>query len=313
MADKSPQSPQLGLMRFVLGSDGFLPIDETTSETLRQAMDDIAEMVEVEQKLDILLANFQELEEELATRSLRHAFRSDHSHREFYDGKQVLNQRVMNTLTAARLYLDQAHHHVKVFFPDDPARWAELKDKASGQYDSVFGYRLMEALRNFAQHRGLPLQGMTLKQSWIEPEPGDRRLVTNLAINLITSGLSGDGGLKPAILAELEALGEVVDIKQFVRDYIEGICVLHDHFRAMVADRITSARELLAHWKARFARHSQEERPELGLHVGLRHPDGTATKLFSLHGDQLTYLEILRARTGGLGKISRRFVTTMPI
>ncbi len=311
--DEPEGAEQLALMRFFIGSRSFIPIDELTANALKTAMDDLHEMVDVEQKFDIVMENFLELETEMTTRLLKQAYLAEGTSQEFYNDKLSFNRRIINILTSTRLYIDQAAHHIGVFFPKDASKAAELKSLFSHEYDTVLAYRVMEALRNFAQHRGLPLQGMTYKTRWIDAEKDEAQLQFNVALNLIVADLDGPGGLKKSVLDELKNKGDKVDIKKMMREYVEALARVHVAFREMLKDRIDSSEKLIAHWSATFDAQCDDEHGVIGLAIGRRRPNGTATKVTAINAAPLDYIKALRARTSSLVKLSKRTVTSTEI
>jgi len=304
---------EVGLWRRVIGAKHFLPLSAEDATLVRGAIEDIYELVQVEQKFDILVANFLELEEEMARRSLVQAYYADHSAREMFEDKQAFNRRVINVLTAARLYVDQIMHHVKVFFPGDAGKEAELKTAIAAQYDGRLGYRVMEALRNYTQHRGLPLQGFTHGSQWLNQNSPDKELEYNVALNLLVGELEADGKFKKATLAELKALGDSVDLKPLARDYLEGLGAVHETFRAMVKDRMDAGVLGLDKARADFLAGCKEDHPGLGLTLAERHSNGTFTVIAHYPKEALEYLDVLKARTRNFANYSRRIVTTRPL
>jgi hypothetical protein len=304
----------IGIKRAVFGGQAILALTADAEARLRLGISHIGEMVDVEQKFDIVLANLVELEQELATRSLKYAFHSDHGPREMLDDRLAFNRRVMNLLTATRLYADQAKHHIRAFFPGDRDVWSEFNGLFSAEYDGHLAYRVMEALRNYAQHRGLPLQGFSHAGRWIDLDAPEKAMESNVALNLAPSELRATGGFKPAVLAELEALGEKVDIKQMIREHVECLGRIHLRFRELVKPQVDVARSEIEQAVAAFAAIASREAPaEAGLAIVSQYPDGTYDVLEYLPRTGLEYLDILQARSRTLISLSRRFVSTRKI
>lgn len=79
-----------------------------------------------------------------------------------------------------------------------------MKAITSPEYDARLGYRVMEALRNYVQHRGLPLHSITVGGGWIDTEEGRRRKEkTTLYLNVDT--LAEDKDFKKDVLDELRS------------------------------------------------------------------------------------------------------------
>jgi hypothetical protein len=212
------------------------------------------------------------------------------------------------------LYSDQAKHHFKAFFPDDPDAAEDLNALFSKEYDEWFAYRVMEALRNYAQHRGLPLQGFSHSGRWLDIKSPDKLMESNVALNLDTTHLAEDSGFKASVLAELKTLGETIDIKLMVREYVECFGRVHTAFRAKVADRLAEDRTELERLVEGFkAIEPKFERTE-GLVLARIKDNGSGYDIIDYYPTHtLLYLENLQARSRTLVNLSRRFVTTAPI
>jgi len=298
------------LRRAVFGEKAFLPLSPEKAENLRRAIADIKEMFDVEQKFDIVLANFVELEQEVANRALHFAFYSEHNGRALLEDKQAFNRRTINFLTAAKLYIDQAKHHIKAFFADNPGAGEALDRAFTDEYDGHLGYRVMEALRNYSQHRGLPLQGLSHHARWLNMNTPERVMEFNVSLNLVTAELTADGKFKASVLKELHDRGKTIDIKLMIRQYVECLGRAHTRFRELVKARIDAARATLVQTAAEFTAICTESDPLIGLAVAQQHEDGTYTVLDYYPSQTLEYLDILQNRSRMLANLSRRRVST---
>src|SRR5689334_16646405 len=151
--------PVTGLMIWAIGQHALLELAPEEVKGLREAVEDLREMVDIEQKFDLVISNFVEHERELAERVLIHTYRGIHSEHDLHDDKLAFARRILNLLSAGRLYIDQVKHHMTKLFPDNQETQAEVVEHFSDQYKSSLGYRVMEALRNYSQHRGMPVHG----------------------------------------------------------------------------------------------------------------------------------------------------------
>ena len=82
--------------------------------------------------------------------------RRDRGYRSSHLDRVLTDRKIANLLSAARLYVDHAKQHVHRILALDPVTTFDVGATLSTQYDLRFGYRCMEALRNYVQHRGLP-------------------------------------------------------------------------------------------------------------------------------------------------------------
>jgi hypothetical protein len=314
MEVRNEGSRKLALMRFTLGSPCALEIEQAVGDKLVRAMDVILEIVSIEQKFSIIMENFLEFEQEIASRVLRDAYFSSQSAQEFFDVKQALNRRAMNILTAVRLYTDQSHSHVKVLFSTDAQRWGELKSAFSRQYDDHLSFRTMEALRNYAQHRGLPIQGLTMGSRWLDAQTATSRLEFNAATNIIISELESDDTFKKSVLEELRRAGGtkgVIDVRPMIREYIQSIAAVHEEFRRMSDPLVDESLALVEEWKQKYKEHCPDQE-QSSIAVGWQYENHTRVRIAYLNDEQIGQLATLRARTRSNVNLAKRYVTTAP-
>ena len=76
-----------------------------------------------------------------------------------------LSRRLLNYLSAVRMFTDQSESTIKREFGSSSERFQRYKEYESELYDSSFAYRFLYKLRNYAQHLGLPLD------SWSRSKP----------------------------------------------------------------------------------------------------------------------------------------------
>lgn len=116
-------------------------------------------------------------------------------------------------------------------YGDNSEEAKEFKNVCSREYDSHLGYRLMESLRNYVQHRDLPIRGITHGHRWDDDRTQARNVV---AIMLDVPNIKSDKDFKKSFREEFEALGEKVDLKPFAREYVECLGRIHTYTREVL-------------------------------------------------------------------------------
>lgn len=101
-----------------------------------------------------------------------------------------------------------------------------MKQKKSQEYDSCLGYRVIEALRNYAQHRGLPVHNLQYNSTFHPDSPNDSS-EHSITPSLRVSRLKEEKKFKSSVLKELEAIGDLIDLKPLVRQYMESLGRIH--------------------------------------------------------------------------------------
>lgn len=197
----------------------------------------------LEEKLDLLAENYVEYEMCLLEIALRSS--TFHDHDSFADGR-IVNRRVANLLTTARLYVDQTSSDLGEL--ETPHAQAEFKAALSSEYDSRSGFRIMEALRNHIQHNGLPVHSMSYQRS--RDDLSDQSRISAGAIPLFEIRRAvADKSFKKSVLSDLDSMKDsdgYMNLTQPIRDYIEGIWEAHGKLRTLIAPELTAAQDDLS-------------------------------------------------------------------
>ena len=152
-------------MRYVLtrvSIDNKIEIDITRDdfEQIRSASNVLANALTIEEHYEILISIYLDLERELLNISIETLIKMPTGCNDFFEPRLECNKRIINLLTASRLYLytlDTLAKEISNYDPDINCRVKKLKSR---EYDENFEYRFMEALRNHVQHRGLAVHSM---------------------------------------------------------------------------------------------------------------------------------------------------------
>ena len=201
-----------------------------------------------EQRFNIALENFAELERFLLDAALSNAIFSGTTFGHFHGSRHTANRYLTNLMASSRLYLDQTGHALSSTFGRGEIEVSKFKCLRSEEYDSVLGYRVLEALRNYSQHCGLPAH--SIRFSWSRDDAADAgsKIKHVVSILLAVEALAEDPKFKAEILEELrEAVNSEghVELVPLTRDYMGCLGRLHEEARALVAESLTSSDEIM--------------------------------------------------------------------
>ena len=196
---------EYGLARLVLGSPKFVLIAEEEYIDIRRRRDLLLEALFIEEKFDLVIDNYLEFETDLLDAVARAMVRGVANWTAFQTERNQVNRRIVNLLSSCRLYLDHTRHHLSNIDNGSGVIANAIKATTAAQYDSSLGYRVMEALRNYVQHRGYPLHGLTFDGRWMDERTKLRYAVTPY---MKVDELGDDGKFKASVLDELKALGK---------------------------------------------------------------------------------------------------------
>ena len=210
-------------------------------ESILKARTTLSHGLAMEEKYEILISNYLEFEQEILMHASRLMLRLPDGYGDFFNLRTSLNRRLVNLLTAARLYSDQLQQHVKGTIPDPQNATKNIKKLFSKEYDSSLEYRFMEALRNYVQHRGIPVHWAQFTTS-SEVSGDKRKPVFSMELASQKKHLKDDPNFKKAILKEIP---EEVDLKMAARVYIESFSRIQSEVRNLVEQDMADSRLLL--------------------------------------------------------------------
>jgi hypothetical protein len=225
---------EYAITTIVADSPGYVDISEDDYKRIKVAIANLFELLFFEENLDLVTENFQEYEAELLLIASRDTIFNDDNYFSTSHDRVIVSRRIVNLLSACRMYLDQCVHHITNIYGENSDNVKMLKDEIASQYDKNFGFRVMEALRNYTQHRGFPIQSVRFSGEWIDIDNTELSRLVHTVVPLINpSILADDNNFKRAVLDEMLAIKSNggIDIRPLIRTYIECIGKVHEMMR----------------------------------------------------------------------------------
>jgi hypothetical protein len=230
--------PNLNDMTFALriaalGEHTCLPVDDDRARAIREAVSSLVHALAIEEKYTLVLENFEEWERELLNSALSRSLFMSEDWSEHITELNRLNRRLANLLSLCRLYTDQVRHDLSTLFGRRSQIALSFNTASTRERSARLGFRVMEEIRNHMQHRSLPIHvvGYRLQRRDIA---GRNLLESTVAAVLLPKQLREDRDFDTSILAELEALGERVELAPLVREYIAGLAGIHGNLRTLL-------------------------------------------------------------------------------
>lgn len=220
-----------------LGRYPELEIDQERFGQLKTSRPVLSHALAIEEKYEIIISNFLELEREATNASISEMVRNRIEYKDFFDVRLALNIRLVNLLTSVRLYTDQLSSHICACIPQKDIIKTEVKCLFSTEYDSSFEYRFMEALRNYVQHSGIPVHRISTGAKWTELDDGLSEY--SLYFGTQKKELLLDGGFKKLVLDEMP---DEVNLRAATRIYIEAISRIHKQAREKIEEIVNTSR-----------------------------------------------------------------------
>lgn len=283
---------------------GPVPEIEISAEEFHELLDArrvLSAVGAIEQKFEIFLSNYLEMEKEILRLSAEQMVRGEVSYERMFESQMAMNRMLINLLTTSRLYVDQVLHLTKQICGHEGK--AEVKKMMSAEYDGNFEYRFMEALRNYVQHSGFPVHAISFPSDLKKGMRND--FVSSFEFSALKEILGEDGTFKATVLAECPAK---IDLKSTTRSYLESFGRVHDLVRTLIKPFIEVARPKIENAIQKYEKVSQ--RKPLGL-SGIEYDDrGEMLRSFPLLLDWDNIRLKLAERNKKLVNMSNRCVSS---
>ena len=297
------------LTKTVLGFGLFIDISKDEYNSILIAKNCLFESLYLEEKLDIVVEDYLEFEMELLSSSIRKMVNRNQNYSWFHEEISKINRRLVNLLSACRLYLDHSMHHLSKIYGEKSDQIETIKKSKSEEYDSKLGYRVMEALRNYVQHRGFPVHKGTYNSKRVEKKEKDQILFT-LTPFLKTEELELDNKFKKPVLEELKGLGSEIDLKPLAREYVAGIANVHEKIRAIIREDIANWENTLFSNINLFKEKVAPEVSILGLAAVRREENNTYNGIVPIFTEFIEHRRELEKKNRTLGALENRYVTS---
>ncbi len=287
----------------VLGSVPEIEISKEQYDAYASARKVLSNSFAIEEKYEILISNYLEFEKEILNATAESMVRRHLDYEDFFNVLLGLNIRLVNLLTAARLYVDQLNQNVRKCVPNLNNAKEIVKGLFSKECEDHPEYRFMEALRNWVQHRGIPVHWVQPDGQWTSKIKDGGLYEYCLELASLRSFLEEDGEFKKKVLEELP---DKIDLKAATRRYIESISNVHESAREIIAQAVTSARELIEDAHRQYAAVYSESLEGLSACV---YSDGRQISSVPLLLNWDDIRVRLQKRNDKLTNLSKRYVT----
>lgn len=210
-------------------------IKEVKYLELKQSHEILRECKSVENMYNIVLINYYEFEEELYKISLNdEVFNGSYSIFNSYITK--VEQRLLNLLASVTLYLDffKEEKNVNKFSEYVKDVFAEVHVFIQEQNKDNQRIQIVKYLRNHIQHNGLIIKNFSLNGKNLTKQLREQTL--NFSIDKYSIKANW---YNPDNFSELN---NDIDLKQYIREYIDYISNVHKTFREATGGKVTKAR-----------------------------------------------------------------------
>ena len=295
-----------GITRRILGCNTFINLSLGEFDEANIAKTNLMHALFIEEKLNYVLESFFEFERELLDMALDNILLSDMAWSASVNEVHTVNRRILNLLAACRLYVDHVAHSTCTIYGKG-LEFKAFKEKTSTEYDSHLGYRAIEAMRNYVQHRGFPVHCVNRTSQRVDTEDGLRAKHTVIP-KVKVAALAADKKFKSSVLQELQELGEEIDFRPLIREYIESIGRIHLHIRETLQDDIPIWEAVMKQVVMRYREVGGED--TVGLAVVAEDESGNNVGRVEVFDDFMTRRQELERKNRHLTHCASHFVTS---
>lgn len=296
-----------GITKLVLGHTAFVEIIEVEYNALKAARENLFEALYLEQKIDLVTEDFIEYEITLLSYAARHMMFANLNYMRLQNEVNNINRRIVNLLSACRLYLDHCIHHLSNIYGSKTEKIEAVNNQKKTEYDSNLSYRVFEALRNYVQHRGFPVQKVTYNSNRVE-EGNNWQILFSVTPYIKTNELQEDEKFKKTVLDELKKLGEEFDIKPLIREYITSIGNVHKKVREILKEDIQQWEKTIHNCIQKFRDETKSD-DIIGLGIVIQEDEGIYSESISIFTDFIEHRHELEEKNRLIGSLARFFVT----
>jgi hypothetical protein len=222
------------ITQITIGNRIEIEIDDIQFCALFNAKQIISAAFSLEEKYELLLMNFLELEKEVLNITAEFSLFDDREYSEFFDIRVKMNQRVVNFLTSCRLYVDHAKSHIKTCLPESLYIKDEVDSLFNEEFDQYFEYRFCEKLRNHVQHQSLAVHTVSQGSQW----QAEHRVETT-KIYAFKRHLVEGKSFSKKFLSEMPDKVELISV---FKKYIELLSKVHSKIRLLIKEYVELSR-----------------------------------------------------------------------
>lgn len=233
----------LGGQAFQINADQYV--------TLSQALTTVVSAMEIEELFQVFAQSFLRFEKDLLEVAFEYAFSDMQALGDevfFGNVRHRFNVNIITILTSYKSYDDHCNRILNSSITPPMAHEFNIR-KRSEIFDTHISYRICSALRDYAQHRALPLGGFSIggKANIGRDSAGKKvKRDTGFTVSpwLNVSKLKSSSQCKAKLREELDNLGyDKIDMTWLIRSFVGAMYERHAALRAFLKPEIEAASE----------------------------------------------------------------------
>jgi hypothetical protein len=291
------------LQILALGQKDVVEINSETFAELKRAKDILTTFFDLTENYRVLVETYRQVERTKHEVELDHIVYSKHGYEDSADVRVLLSAPMLGYFASSRYFLDSTDKLLPSILSEHDVQAFEAM--RSELYNTLPEYRFIEALRNYSQHRELPLHTVTLHNFIEDTKKHDTSdLVTSLSLIADREILCHDDKFKKTALNDMP---EKINLIQCLRVHMEALWRQHSFLiekhsataegaRARIKEAIDLFTEITGHDTVGLHAVAKDEKEQIVDEVPLL-----------LQWDDARRIVLRRA--GNLNNLHRRYVT----
>jgi hypothetical protein len=230
----------------------YVEISYERFESLKLAQKNLLEALSIEDKLNLVLENYYELEQEVFKKIVRNMSHSSDNWSISIDELYAVNRRLINLLATGSLYVSQVRHNIGSIYGVNSKQKIDTEKMFHDEYDlKSSAYRIVHEIRNYIQHHEFPTRILNSGMRRVKTSLGSSTKHTaSLCIDvefLAERNKSDSKGFRfnSESLEALQNLGKSVEVAFLVRQYLESIGKMHLKIRELLGTDLMKWEELI--------------------------------------------------------------------
>lgn len=273
---------------------GPVHINEAEYNDIKSAKEFLEKYLEIEKAFHILMKNYEDFEKTSFSITMDRMLRQTVNHIDIHMSIIETNRMMINLMTACRAYFDQTSANLSKGLGETGFSKDNFNTLRNEEYDNFLEYRVLEALRNYVQHRGMPIQRFSM--------PGERSRIGDLEFgiefSLNTKILLQSKSFKNTVAQEINNIGDYYELKLATRVYIARINHIHHAIRNKLSEEFDSKTNLIRTTIQRFyyridGLNADNLNPPKYLNINESRGD-TVTSSFQIYNEQYELIENLQ-------------------
>lgn len=233
-----------------------LVINESEFLEIKKLKHVMLTILNIEEKYNMLLENYVEYESTMLDIGLNQAVFANYAWTSLLDQIYTMSRRIINLLTTSRLYLDHIYGDVKDI--TSPEASQRVKEKANEEYDAHLSYRIMEALRNYVQHKGLPVDNIRFDTERVSDEQHRYKITLSLKVTKLRGS-----GFKSSVLQEMTNLTPDLELKLPIREYMDSLACIHRTVRDEVSELLVTYEKIFKIWQQKYSDATEQDKQKM--------------------------------------------------